>query len=147
MSYIISGILIVIFLIWEFNQFKKVVNLVALYQDIFPDDLRDLAFDKDNLRIRVQHHSSELFLNIVVTLNRYLGENSNQVSDYHLMKDVVDRNREVSESEIETIIPFTQYIGLVGTMLGIFVGVIHLVFGGGLNNLMTGSGASLASNL
>lgn len=146
MSYIISGVLIAIFLIWEFNQFKKVVNLVALYQDIFPNDLRDLNFDKENLRIRIQHHSSELFLNIVVTLNRYLGENSNQVNDYHLMKDVVDRNREVSESEIETIIPFTQYIGLVGTMLGIFVGVIHLVFGGGLNNLMTGSGASLASS-
>lgn len=146
MSYIISGVLIVIFMIWELTQFKKVVYLVALYQDIFPNDLKDLDFDKDNLRIRILHHSSEVFLNIVGTLNRYLGENSNQVSDYHLMKDVVDRNREVSESEIETIIPFTQYIGLVGTMLGIFVGVIHLVFGGGLDNLMTGSSASLADS-
>ena len=106
MSYIISGVLIVIFMIWELTQFKKVVYLVALYQDIFPNDLKDLDFDKDNLRIRILHHSSEVFLNIVGTLNRYLGKNSNQVSDYHLMKDVVDRNREVSESEIETIIPF-----------------------------------------
>lgn len=146
MSYIISGLLIAVFVIWELTQFKKVVNLVALYQDIFPDDLKNLDFEKDELLIRIQHHSSEVFLNIVGTLNRYLGENSNQVSDYHLMKDVVDRNREVSESEIETIIPFTQYIGLVGTMLGIFVGVIHLVFGGGLKNLMAGSGASLASS-
>lgn len=146
MSYIISGVLIAIFVIWELAQFKKVVNLVALYQGIFPNDLKHLDFDKENLRIRILHHSSEVFLNIVSTLNRYLGENSNQVSDYHLMKDVVDRNREVSESEIETIIPFTQYIGLVGTMLGIFVGVIHLVFGGGLNHLMTGSGASLVSS-
>ena len=146
MSYIISGVLIAIFVIWELTQFKKIVKLVALYQDIFPDNLKDLDFDKDNLRIRIQHHTSEVFLNIVATLNRYLGENSNQVSDYHLMKDVVDRNREVSESEIETIIPFTQYIGLVGTMLGIFVGVIHLVFGGGLNNLMNGSGAALANS-
>ena len=62
------------------------------------------------------------------------------------MKDVVDRNREVAESEIETLIPFTQYIGLVGTMLGILIGVIRLVFFDGLENLMSGSISALASS-
>ena len=64
MSYIISGVLIAIFVIWELTQFKKIVKLVALYQDIFPDNLKDLDFDKDNLRIRIQHHTSEVFLNL-----------------------------------------------------------------------------------
>ena len=146
MNYIISGILIAIFIIWELIQYNTVKELVVLYRGIFPEDIEDLSFNKETLEIRVSHHTSEWFLNIIETLNRYLGENSNKVSDYHLMKDVVDRNREVSESEIETIIPFTQYIGLVGTMLGIFVGVFHLVFGGGLDHLMMGTGVALASS-
>ena len=62
------------------------------------------------------------------------------------MKDVVDRNREISESEIETLIPFTQYIGLVGTMIGIFFGVIVLVYGDGLESLMSGSSSALADS-
>lgn len=62
------------------------------------------------------------------------------------MKDVVDRNREISESEIETLIPFTQYIGLVGTMIGIFIGVSILVFGGGIESLMSGSSSALSDS-
>jgi hypothetical protein len=145
MDYIVSIIFVLIFAIWELLQFNKVKKLTALYGNIFPNSTDKLEFDSQELCIN-STHESVLFKNIVRTLNRYLGENSNQVSDYHLMKDVVDRNREVAESEIETLIPFTQYIGLVGTMTGIFFGVVVLVFGNGLNNLMSGSFTALASS-
>lgn len=145
MDYIVSIIFVVIFAVWEIVQFQKVKRLTSLYQDIFPDSVDQLDFDKQTLCI-TSPHESEAFKNIVRTLNKYLGENSDQVSDYHLMKDVVDRNREVTESEIETLIPFTQYIGLVGTMIGIFSGVFVLVFGKGLENLMSGSITALASS-
>lgn len=145
MDYIVSIIFVVIFAVWEIAQFKKVKRLTSLYQDIFPDSVDQLKFDKQTLCI-TSFHESEVFKNIVRTLNKYLGENSDQVSDYHLMKDVVDRNREVTESEIETLIPFTQYIGLVGTMIGIFFGVFVLVFDKGLENLMSGSITALASS-
>lgn len=145
MEYIVSIIFVLLFAAWELQQFDKVRKLTALYRNIFPDNTDQLKFDSKNLCIH-SSHDSDLFKNIVRTLNRYLGENSDQVSDYHLMKDVVDRNREVAESEIETLIPFTQYIGLVGTMIGIFFGVVVLVFGGGLEKLMAGSIGALASS-
>lgn len=145
MDYIVSIIFVLIFAAWELQQFIKVRKLTALYRNIFPNSTDQLKFDSKNLFIN-STHESDLFKNIVRTLNRYLGENSDQVSDYHLMKDVVDRNREVAESEIETLIPFTQYIGLVGTMIGIFFGVVVLVFGNGLKNLMSGSISALASS-
>ena len=62
------------------------------------------------------------------------------------MKDVVDRNREVKESELETIIPFPQYIGLIGTMAGIFIGVQILVQGDGLDYLLAGKIGALANS-
>ena len=145
MDYIVSIIFVLIFAVWELHQFNKVRKLTALYKNIFPKSTGQLEFDSQNLFIK-STHNSDLFKNIVRTLNRYLGENSDQVSDYHLMKDVVDRNREVAESEIETLIPFTQYIGLVGTMIGIFFGVVVLVFGNGLKNLMSGSFDGFASS-
>ena len=143
--YIITISLIFIFIGWEVYQFLKTKILINRYQNIFPGSIRDSVSLNENLQIE-NSHDSESFDNIVSTLNRYLDENSEQVSDYHLMKDVVERNREVSESEIETLIPFTQYIGLVGTMIGIFIGVSVLVFGGGVESLMSGSSTALADS-
>ena len=142
-------LLVIGFISWEAYQFKVTELLIKRYRSIFPGSAKVTVFliksGNKNLQIETSH-KSEAFDNIVSTLNRYLNENSEQVSDYHLMKDVVDRNRDISESEIETIIPYTQYIGLVGTMIGIFIGVIVLVWGGGLKSLMSGSSTALADS-
>lgn len=143
--YLVTFILIAVFIAWEVYQFVNTQKLVRRYQNIFPDSVEEYLTLNDNIQIETGYNS-EAFDNIVSTLNRYLDENSEQVSDYHLMKDVVDRNREISESEIETLIPFTQYIGLVGTMIGIFIGVSILVFGGGVESLMSGSSSALSDS-
>lgn len=143
--YIFTFFLIAVFIAWEVYQFLNTKQIISRYQNIFPDSTKDSVTLNKNLQIETSHNS-EAFTNIVSTLNRYLDENSEQVSDYHLMKDVVDRNREISESEIETLIPFTQYIGLVGTMIGIFIGVLVLVWGDGLESLMSGSSSALADS-
>lgn len=142
-------ILVVVFICWEIYQFNKTRQIISEYEIIFPDLIKEnVSLNKsENKKLQINtSHNSEAFINIVSTLNRYLDENSDQVSDYHLMKDVVDRNRDISESEIETLIPFTQYIGLVGTMIGIFFGVIFLVFGGGIERLMSGNSSALADS-
>ena len=143
--YLVTFILIAVFIAWEVYQFVNTQQLIKRYQYIFPDSVKDNLTLNENIQIETGYNS-EAFDNIVSTLNRYLDENSEQVSDYHLMKDVVDRNREISESEIETLIPFTQYIGLVGTMIGIFIGVSILVFGGGVESLMSGSSSALSDS-
>ena len=147
--YFITFILISIFIAWEIFQFINTKLLIDRYQNIFPGSIKDnislYKSENQNLQIKA-NHDSEAFKNIVSTLNSYLDENSKQVSDYHLMKDVVDRNREISESEIETLIPFTQYIGLVGTMIGIFIGVGYLVITGGIESLMSGRSSALADS-
>lgn len=143
--YLVTFLLIAVFIAWEVFQFSKTQILINRYQNIFPDSIEDNVTLNDNLQIETGHNS-EVFNNITSILNRYLDENSKQVSDYHLMKDIVDRNRYISESEIETLIPFTQYIGLVGTMIGIFIGVSILVWGGGVESLMSGSSTALSDS-
>ena len=60
-------------------------------------------------------------------MNNYLDNNKSAVSDFHLMKDIVDRNCDAKEEEIQTQIPVPLYLGLIGTMSGILIGVGFLV--------------------
>lgn len=80
-------------------------------------------------------HKNETFMHIVESMNAYM-VNNKSVNDYHLMKDIVDRNCDSKEDEINTQIPIPLYLGLVGTMAGIIVGILFLWLGGGLSDLL-----------
>ena len=89
-------------------------------------------------------HDNEILQTIIISINDYL-QNNKSVSDYHLLKDIVDRNCDAKEEEINTQIPIPLYFGLVGTMMGILIGVGFLVFDGSLAALLgngTGNGAA-----
>jgi len=93
--------------------------------------------------ISVNHDNSTL-TTIVDSINAYL-KNNKSVNDFHLMKDIVDRNCDAKEEEINTQIPVPLYLGLVGTMAGILVGILYLWLSGGIGNLLNagnGSGAA-----
>ena len=84
--YIITFLLIAGFIAWEVFQFSKTRILINKYLNIFPDRIADSVSLNEDLQIE-SVHDSESFNNIISTLNRYLDENAEQVSDYHLMKD------------------------------------------------------------
>lgn len=77
------------------------------------------------------------FNKIINSINNYLLKNKGGTSDYHLMKDIVERNCDAKENEIDTQIPTPLYMGLMGTILGIFLGVIFLISTGGLKQLLS----------
>lgn len=133
----IEILLLLFFCAWEFLYFIRVALLIEKYQRIFPISYDELQLTEGVKGLTIEsHHNSKTFQTILLTLNRYLQNNADQVSDYHLMQDVVARNRETKESAIETLIPFPQYIGLAGTMIGIFIGVLQMVYFGGLEHLL-----------
>ncbi|MDR1918559.1 MAG: hypothetical protein LBQ65_02800, partial [Tannerellaceae bacterium] len=81
-------------------------------------------------------YENQIMKEIIDSINKYLSNNKGAVSDYHLIKDIVDRNCDAAEEEINTQIPVPLYCGLMGTMLGILIGVGFLVIGGGLSELL-----------
>jgi len=86
------------------------------------------------------NHDNETLKTIVGSINDYL-KNNKSVSDFHLMKDIVDRNCDAKEEEISTQIPIPLYMGLVGTMTGILIGILYLWWSGGIGGLLTGTGS------
>jgi hypothetical protein len=75
---------------------------------------------------------------IVYSLNTYLLRNKGVASDFHLIKDVVERNCDSVEEDIHQTISLPLYLGLLGTFLGIIVGLVKIsgIDLGGENNGM-----------
>ena len=81
------------------------------------------SLDEEGIQVVIINNENEVAKEIENSINTYLIKNKGAVSDFNLIKDIVERNCDAVESEIESVTPMPLYIGLVGTMLGIIVGL------------------------
>lgn len=139
MHYFIIFFITAIVLIWQYAIYHNNKGRISLFRDIFPDNQEKFQLAQDDTFCEILNlHKNIILDEIISSLNKYLRNNKNSVSDFHLMKDIVDRNCDAREEEIQTQIPFPLLLGLAGTMLGILIGVAFFVFwGGGLESLVS----------
>lgn len=76
--------------------------------------------------IKSTGESNVIFDKVLNSVNTYLIRNKGAVSDFNLIKDVVERNTDAFDEEINTLLPIPLYLGLMGTMLGIVVGLFAM---------------------
>ncbi len=139
LHYIIIIIVIITIVLSQFYFFGKNRSKLKELENIFPKDTDDdlSTFTDDDLTTIESDYSSPIFLKVVHTINDYLTKNKGAASDFILIKDVVDRNSDSVEEEIATLTPIPLYLGLIGTMFGILIGVGFLVFTGGIEALLS----------
>ena len=70
---------------------------------------------------------------IIKSINTYLVKNKGAVSDFMLVKDIVERNCDARQEEINVQIPMPLYLGLMGTVIGIIVGIGSIALGTSVN--------------
>ena len=63
---------------------------------------------------------------IFYSLNTYLIRNRGVASDFHLIKDVVERNTDAVEGDINQSVSLPLYLGLLGTFMGIVFGLFQI---------------------
>ena len=73
--------------------------------------------------------------NIETSINTYLRKNKGAVSDLNLIKDIVERNCDTLEAEITSQTPLPLYLGLMGTVAGIILGLFAITLSGGFSNI------------
>lgn len=73
--------------------------------------------------------------NIVNSINSYLMKNRGAVSDFHLIKDIVERNSDAVDAEITSQTPLPLYLGLMGTVAGIVLGLFTITMNEGFSNI------------
>lgn len=76
--------------------------------------------------ISIGEEENPILKNIVNTVNDYLLKNQNAANDFATIKDIVDRNCDAADEEISQRLPVPLYLGLMGTVLGIIIGLFSL---------------------
>jgi hypothetical protein len=93
-----------------------------------------LAIEKfDYVKLALIENSADsnpVLKKILNSINTYLLKNQGAISDFNLVKDIVDRNCDAEDEEINTLLPIPLYLGLMGTMLGIIIGISFMAIDG-----------------
>lgn len=141
-------VIIAIFLFGSIVSYKSIFNVLpTVIQKEIPNSLYQignvkeiLAYDKDGndheeaemdlstITLLVNSSNNNILDKIIHQINSYLINNKGAVIDFHLIKDITDRNVEVEENSINSRIPAPLYLGLAGTMFGIIFGLFAIDF-------------------
>lgn len=95
-----------------------------------------------NVGLLMPYNQNPVAGNIVHSINTYLLRNSGAAPDFNLIKDIAERNSDAVEEEINSTISIPLYLGLLGTLIGIIMGLSN-VSGLSFEGDATGSNAVL----
>lgn len=87
----------------------------------------------DNKSNPIAHSTHPLLYQIEQAINAYLLKNKGATGDFLLIKDIVERYCDAKREEIETQLPMPLYMGLMGTMLGIIIGIGYIAIASGFS--------------
>ncbi|MCR5192805.1 MAG: hypothetical protein K6D59_05820 [Bacteroidales bacterium] len=128
---------------YQIRIFIKTWHAIDNYKNVFPNNVKSVLTlgetPEGYHRISggKRKGRSEAWGSIIDSINKYLEKNQGRVSDFNLIKDIVDRNVDAAEDEAREMLPVPLYTGLVGTMAGIIVGLLWLVRSEGLQTLLS----------
>ncbi len=109
--------------IYWFNDYYQAENVSFGESDIHEEEGHLIRGEI----MLVQTYQSQDFINrLLFTLNTYLIKNKGAAADFHLVKDLVERNIDLEEQEVEVMTPIPLYLGLGGTMFGIIIGLFGM---------------------
>ena len=154
MGYAITIVIVIILVYFQFKIFSNNHKLIKDVQNLFPSkkklsivqtttskDRTEEGIDKaestsesikvSQIILNDYNKKQSTFQNILNSINNYLYKNKGAVSDFMLIKDIVERNCDSKEEEINTQTPIPLYIGLMGTMIGIIIGIGRVALLGG----------------
>ncbi|MCX6244675.1 MAG: LysM peptidoglycan-binding domain-containing protein [Bacteroidetes bacterium] len=131
---IFISVFIVGFQLFLFYSSKRKVNEL---RDFFPEaefDENDLEIvDVNNQLTEVIKDKTSLFSDdfsaVIKSINRYLNKNRGAI-DFGIVKNILDRSIESKENRITSTISLPLYLGLMGTFIGVVLGLVFISFSG-----------------
>lgn len=115
------------------NKIKEESNPKIVEAELLSEGgllLRPEKYEEDNRifidLINLKAEGNYVTEKIIYALNTYLIRNKGVASDFHLIKDVVERNSDTVEEDINQSISLPLYLGLLGTFMGIVFGLFQI---------------------
>lgn len=155
LHYILVILVILVIIVSQIYIYKNTKEKIATYKSIFPNStssysIVEKVIQTDNSNDKEESYvedidtisvsqlnintNNDTLIEIRNALNMYLQKNRGAASDFYLMKDVVERYCDAKEEEISIQQPIPLYLGLMGTMIGVIVGIGFIAVSGGLSS-------------
>lgn len=116
--------------------FRRTLGLISDLKKVLRGNYTALRNTTANyLLIRMEEADDPVSVDIRVAINTYLQKNVGAASDFNLIKDIVERNCDSLDSEISSQTPLPLYMGLMGTVAGIVIGMLTITINGGMAKL------------
>ncbi|MCD8081726.1 MAG: hypothetical protein LUF04_15415 [Bacteroides sp.] len=115
---------------------KNLLNDHAIFRNFLrnPSTGTTLFKQEDTIEVEMLHLSEEEeishpdFHNVLLSTNAYLCKNKGTAADFHVMKDICERQIDTLDEEAHTLINVPLYLGLAGTFIGIIFGLKGINF-------------------
>ena len=125
-QYLIVSAIVIIIILWQIKSFFDNQARIRRLRSLFPENGNLNINDSDGTKtILVQDSdATEDFQSTIEDINAYLKKNQNKTTDYHIIKEIVSRNSQDAEEEVDTMLSAPLYLGLMATIAGVAIGVV-----------------------
>lgn len=130
-------IFVIAIIIIQLCLYFRTGNLISRLKRVLSGEFSPII-DEENELTFIHYEDGDLDevgRNIRSSINRYISKNKGAVSDFNLIKDIVERNCDTLEAEISSQTPLPLYLGLMGTVAGIILGLFTITVNGGFSQI------------
>ena len=136
-QYYIVVLFVILIVVWQLCSYVRNVQRINRLNNLFSKNEFNTLLNEEGV-VSIQNNlASEDYKTTLKDVNSYLAKNKNKASDYHIIKEIVERNAHSVEEEIDTMLSTPLYLGLMATIIGIAFGVIFFAIED-LPNLLSG---------
>lgn len=131
----IEFVLILAIVVWQIGSLSKILKHINIFRSFFGNDdatvtiksVKNPDGSEIELPLLEAKNSSDFFENIKNRINYYIKENFNTGVSFEVIQNLINREVKVKDEEINHFISFPVYLGLIGTLLGVFFGIWSLL--------------------
>jgi methyl-accepting chemotaxis protein len=112
----------------------------SMYSSVYGDGFSSDLFDNNSTDNQIENNIERAEVNIIecdvmtnyvfdkilYSVNNYLIRNRGGATDFNLIKDIVERNTDVVEEDINLSVAIPLYLGLMATMMGIVIALFNM---------------------
>ena len=135
-QYYIVAIAVAFIVVLQVTAFFKNLSIIGKLRALFPNT-NTLSLHKESNTIECSLNHTE-FEGTLHDINGYLNENKNTSADYQIIKEIVERDSQKIEEDVDTMLSPPLYLGLMATILGAAIGVVSFAWTD-LGTLLTGT--------
>ena len=159
-QYFFVALIVLVVICLQFTSFWANEKRISRIKLLFPDTNNSEVVKDDGITYIRNKEAEGEFKETLDDINSYLTKNKNKTFDYHILKEIVDRNSKSLEDEVDTMLSTPLYLGLIATIFGIAFGVVVFAWkdlanllGGvnmspeGIKILLTDVGIAMAASL